>query len=446
MKRLLRHVATGIAAVLLLGGCTVDLYELPLPGGAVSGEETIEFSADFADALNVVPRTSVMVADVPVGQVESVTRVGWNARLTMRIRDDVVLPANARAEIRQTSLLGEKFVELSAPEPDPLTGSTPADVGRLGDGDLIPLERSGRNPEVEEVLGALSYVLSGGGVGQLQTITSELNQMMSGRTDEVQDTLRSLNTFVGTLDQQRDDIIAALESVNGLSATLVADKDTISDAIAAAAPAVAVLQDQHDELVQVLVELDQLGVVGTRVIDEVKDDLVAGLESLEPVLRALADTGDSLVPGLTAAASYPFPIDAADTIRGDFANVVFRLQFKLTPVSEGGLIPETLQDVVQLCRTTPAAPLCSPLGGAVEQLCAVLGSLPLCEEATVEEVAGVLANIEQGGPVPEPLAGPAPTAEPPRTLLPGLTPAPGATGSGNMIMDLLSGLFGGGAR
>ena len=57
----------------------------------------MESVSDFADALNVVPRSSVMVGDVPVGQVESVTRVGWHARVKMRIRNDVKLPDNAEA-------------------------------------------------------------------------------------------------------------------------------------------------------------------------------------------------------------------------------------------------------------------------------------------------------------------------------------------------------------
>ena len=44
----------------------------------------------------------------------------------------------------------------------------------------IPLERTGRNPEVEEVLGALSLLLNGGGVAQLKTIASELNMALDG--------------------------------------------------------------------------------------------------------------------------------------------------------------------------------------------------------------------------------------------------------------------------
>ncbi len=378
MPRRLRLIVAVFVA-LALSGCEFNgIYSLPLPGNKVSEDNGFVVSAEFTDALNVVPRSAVMVGDVPIGQVQEIVRSGWNARVKMLIRNDVKLPDNAVAEIRQTSLLGEKYIELSAPVG---ADGKPAGTGKLGPNDVIPMDRTGRNPEVEEVLGALSFVLTGGGLGQLQTITRELNAMMDGRTDKMRDVLSQVNTLVGTLDSQKGDIISALESINGLSKTLVNEKETIGKAIDAAGPAINVLRDQHEQLVGMLSELDKLGVVGTRVVNATKDDLIAELRHLEPVLRNLSDTGASLVPGLVTASSYPFPIDAADVIKGDFANVVFSMQIKLTPVSEGGLLPTTLDEVVTLCRGLPTAPICSVAGGGVDAICGLLPLLPLCEAA-----------------------------------------------------------------
>ncbi len=435
MRSLRTRVLLVVLMALVASGCTFNgIYDLPLPGNKVSKDESFQVSADFVDALNVVPRSSVMVGDVPVGQVESVTRVGWHARVNMRIRKDVELPANAEALIRQTSLLGEKFVELSPPTPERESDEVEASVGRLGPGDVIPMDNTGRNPEVEEVLGALSFLLSGGGIGQLQTITFELNEMMEGRTGKIRSVLGRLNTLVGTLNTQRDDIVQAMESINGLSKTLVAEKKTIARALDAAGPAITVLRKQHDELVQMLRELDRLGVVGTRVVNKVKDDLVAELRHLEPVLRELANTGDDLVPGLVAAASYPFPVDAADTIRGDFANVVFRMQIRLTPISEGGLLPTTLGEIETLCRGTPFAPICAPGGDAIAQLCSVIATLPLCTSS-----AATQGQASQAPAAPKPGA---------PLLPPDLAPPPdsGGGGSGGSMFDrLFGGMFGGGS-
>ena len=120
----------------------------------------------------------------------------------MQLPNDIDLPDNAVAEIRQTSLLGEKFVSLSPPETDP----SPAP---LSDGDVIELADTGRNPEVEEVLGALSLVLNGGGVAQLKTIASELNQALEGREDAAKSVFRQTRTLMRQLAALRERIDAA---------------------------------------------------------------------------------------------------------------------------------------------------------------------------------------------------------------------------------------------
>ena len=163
-----------VVAALALTGCDFSVYNLPLPGGADLGDNPITVTIEFRDVIDLVPQTSVKVDDVTVGKVDQIKLDGYHAEVTVLLRNNVKLPDNAEAKIRQTSLLGEKFVSLAPP-------TDGASSGRLGDGDTIPLERTGRNPEVEEVLGALSLLLNGGGVAQLKTISTELNKALGGR-------------------------------------------------------------------------------------------------------------------------------------------------------------------------------------------------------------------------------------------------------------------------
>jgi phospholipid/cholesterol/gamma-HCH transport system substrate-binding protein len=298
-------------------------------------------TADFADVLNVVPRSPVMVDDVTVGEVVDVERIGWHARVTLRVRDDVELPDNTVADIRQVSLLGEKYVALEAPSGEP--------VGRLEDGDRIELPSTGRNPEVEEVLGALSYLLSGGGVAQLGTITRELNDVMDGREERLKALLGNLSDVVGTLDRQKAEIIRAMESIAGLTRTLNREKQVITDAIDATGPAIGVLREQHDELVAMLGSLDELGTVGTRVIRASKEDLLASLRDLRPVLRQLNAAGDHLAPGLNLLISFPFPKEASEIVKGDYANTSIRADISLENLLPGGgvLPPVEVPDPVE---------------------------------------------------------------------------------------------------
>jgi phospholipid/cholesterol/gamma-HCH transport system substrate-binding protein len=395
-----RYVVLLLVTAVLVSGCKFDgAYDLPLPGSdKVSRSDAIKVTADFADALNVVPHTEVMANDTVVGQVSDVERVGWHARVTFLVRKDIDLPANVEIDVRQTSLLGEKYLALVEPP------SGTASSQRLQDGAFIPLSRTSRNPEVEEVLGALSMLLSGGGIGQLKTISVEMNKMLNGRQDQARDLLANLDTMVGALDKQKNDIIAAMDSVNRLSRTLVKEKDVIGAALDSMGPALKVLNQQHQALMTMLRQLDKLGVVGTRVLNASTDNIVASLRHLQPVLTKLGDAGDSLPNGLSLLASFPFPKEAGDIARGDYANALFHLDFDLgTLVKSPG---DVLPNLVNLCSALPISPACDALSPALKAtVCAALEQEP----GNLPDVASVLcppgSKASKTNPLPGLLGG-----------------------------------------
>ncbi|MFB8135935.1 MCE family protein [Streptomyces mirabilis] len=308
-------VAWAAAGSLLLSGCEFNgWYDVQLPGGAASDGHAYHVTVEFRDVLDLVPQSAVKVNNVTVGAVEKVELDGWHARVRLRVADSVKLPANAVAELRQTSMLGEKYVALSAP-----TGTAP--MGRLGDGDRIPLSRSGRNPEIEEVLSALSALLNGGGVAQLKTITVELNKALDGRENRVRSLLKELNTFIGGLDDQRKDIVHALEAVDRLAGRLGKEKKTIAQAVDTMPPALKVLADQRRDLTRMLTALSKLGTTGTKVVNASHDDTVANLRQLRPILQQLNKAGDDLPNSLELLTTYPFPRNAVDAVKGDYVNL-----------------------------------------------------------------------------------------------------------------------------
>jgi phospholipid/cholesterol/gamma-HCH transport system substrate-binding protein len=302
MSRPLARIAALGAALLLVSGCGFrGAYSLSLPGGADLGEDPYTVQVEFLDALDLVQQSGVRVADVPVGRVEKI-ELGedWTARVTIVVNGDVELPANSVAAIQQSSLLGEKFVELAPPGNDEPEGS-------LREDPVIPLERTNRNVEVEELLGAMSLVLNGGGLAQLQTINRELGEALEGRESEIKATLRELDTFIGGLDQQKEEINRALESADALAATLAARTATIENALDTIAPGLEVLNEQRGLLVSMLEGLARLGEVGTRVIEQSAENTVADLQLLQPILTQLAAAGPDLAGSLPLLVTYPFP-------------------------------------------------------------------------------------------------------------------------------------------
>lgn len=303
------------AGSLLLSGCEFNgWYDVPLPGGAAADGHAYHVTVEFRDVLDLVPQSAVKVNNVTVGAVEKVALDGWHARVRLRVADSVRLPGNAVAELRQTSMLGEKYVALSAPD-----GVEP--VGRLRDGDRIPLSRSGRDPEIEEVLSALSALLNGGGVAQLKTITVELDKALAGRENRVRSLLKELDTFLGGLDDQRAEIVRALKGVDRLAERLRTEKKTIAVAVDTLPPALKVLADQRRDLTRMLTALSELGETGTRVVNASRDDTVANLRHLRPILQQLNKAGSDLPNSLELLTTYPFPRNVVDAVRGDYVNL-----------------------------------------------------------------------------------------------------------------------------
>ena len=80
------------------------------------------------------------------------------------------------------------------------------------------------------------------------------------------------------------------------------------------------------------------------------------MRHLQPTLTKLGDVGDSLADGLSMLATFPFPKEAANIVRGDYANALFQMDINLNEVikSPGDVLP----NVIELCGVTPLAGVC----------------------------------------------------------------------------------------
>lgn len=322
-----RVVATGLAAAMLAAtpGCGWrGLNSLPLPGTAGRGPGSYTIQAQLPDVRTLEPNSRVQVDDVTIGTVTKIERQGWHALLTMSLDGDVELPANATATVGQSGLLGSLHVELAPP-----TDAAPA--GRLSDGSLIPLSSAGRYPSSEQVLSAISLLLNGGGVGQVQEITASLSTALAGREQDLRSLIDQLDTFTRYADDQSDDIIATAESLNTLAGQFADEKPVVDRALETIPEALRVIGDERETLVEAL---DQLGEISSRVADstnQTKDSLIEELRILGPVLASLADAGPALTRALGLFATYPFPTDNVGIWqRGDYANLTAVIDLTLS--------------------------------------------------------------------------------------------------------------------
>ena len=361
-----RSTCLVLLCVLLLTSCKFEgMNSYVLPGTVGTGQDAYTVHVEIRDVGNLTRNAEVKVGNVAVGTVTGMKARDWHAVVTVGLKPSVTLPANATAAVGQNSLLGASYLELASPK-----HRKPA--GKLTNGDTIPLRRTDSYPSTEEVFASASVVLNGSGLGQLETITRELRRALGGENRAVAKLLPTLHEFTSRLDRQRDEIVRAMESLNGLAGKLANENALIADAIERVTPALKVLRRERADLTATLSTLDKLGKTANRVIDASKKNLVANLRDLRPALRELADSGRDLVKALNIAGTFPFPAsNVPRACKGDYCNLFARLDLTLQSLDasmlSGTPLQGTLMGLQRLLgeRAGVAADATNPLRGPV---------------------------------------------------------------------------------
>lgn len=327
MRRVISRVGAIVLALSMLAavcaGCRFDgVNSLDLPGNAIAGD-SYSVHARMQDVQNLVPNSLVRYDNVIVGVVRRIALKQGIADVELDLEADVRIPRGVHVSLTQTSVLGAQYLEIVPPaESDPKT--------RLLDGDVIDLRDTDEYPSTESVLAALSLVLNGSGLEQLRSIMTELNTAVGGRDEKANQAIKRLTKFVGGLDKQRDDIGRAIDALGRLSDRLAAQKDTIAEGIETITPALAVLNEQREDLVTMLDRVGDFGRRASTVIAASKDDIASSVASLKPVLGGLQKSGDDLAGGLLLGLSFPWPVTAVDKgLRGDYQNLFLTLDLSV---------------------------------------------------------------------------------------------------------------------
>jgi phospholipid/cholesterol/gamma-HCH transport system substrate-binding protein len=315
-KAVLRRTLSVVSCVLCVGGCSFHgVNSLALPGAVGRGPHASVYHVEIADVGTLESNSPVMMADVVVGSVGKMRVKGDHADIEVSVKPDVVVPGNVVAAVGQTSLLGSMHVELN-----PALGQRPS--GHLHPGATIPLDRSSTYPSTEQTLSALSVVINSGGLGQIGDIVHNFSTALSGHENDFRDLLTHLDEFVGVLDEQRQKIIASIDSLNRLAETFATQRDVISQALQKIPPALDVLIRERPRITAALDQLRIFSNTATGLINDTQADLVKNLQNLEPTIRALADVGPDLGTIMGYLPTFPFTQNFLDrALRGDYFNI-----------------------------------------------------------------------------------------------------------------------------
>jgi phospholipid/cholesterol/gamma-HCH transport system substrate-binding protein len=324
----LRRAAAGLFVLVLaagLSGCGWrGLNSIPLPGTKGGGPGSYVVKAQLPDVTTIQQNSRVRVNDVNVGTVTKIEREGWHALITMTIDGGVNLPANATATVGQTSLLGSTHVELALPK-------NVAPEGQLCNGSRIPLSNGGAYPTTEQTLAAISLLLNGGGIGQIQDITKEFSTAFAGREQDLKSLITQLDQFIAHLNAQTDGIIAATDSFNNLVGQFADQKPVLDKALHTIPDALGVLAGERNNLADALDQIGKFSALAADSVNQTKDALVQELKDVGPVFESLADAGPALTRSLSFLATFPWPKETlTNWLRGDYANLTAVIDLTLS--------------------------------------------------------------------------------------------------------------------
>lgn len=136
-----------VGLFVLLGLAAVTWLTLKIGAGSMLGGPTYMIEARFTNAGGLNIGSSVLVAGVTVGRVDSIRMdtVDYSAIATLRVMDGLKLPTDTMASVKTTGLIGDKYVAL-APG---------ADETYLAPGAQITMTES--SVDIESLIGKMAF-------------------------------------------------------------------------------------------------------------------------------------------------------------------------------------------------------------------------------------------------------------------------------------------------
>jgi virulence factor Mce-like protein len=185
-------------------------------GGSVPfSPQGYQVHALFSETGLLVPNADVRISGVNVGKVTAVQARGVNSYVTLDIDHQYApIPTDTQAILRQKTLLGEAYIELS-------TGNR---RGRtLPDGGTIPASQVQHTEQLDQVLQSFNTQTQ----HDLQAVLNGTFESLNGRGEDLNDavgnldpTLTELSALVGVLNQQQGNVHSLISNSATVLTTL----------------------------------------------------------------------------------------------------------------------------------------------------------------------------------------------------------------------------------
>jgi phospholipid/cholesterol/gamma-HCH transport system substrate-binding protein len=247
--------------------------------------------AYFPSAAGIYPGDEVRIIGVPVGSIESITPQADSVKITMSVKNDVKLPADARAVIMAPNLVAARFVQLT---PVFKEGAAMKDGGSIGlDRTAVPVEWD----DVKTELTRLSQQL-GPAAGQVQGPLGEfVNQAadtFDGNGNSFRESVRELSQTAGRLGDSSADLFGTVKNLQVLVDALSKSNEQIVQFSGHLSSVSQVLADSSVGLDDTLGSLNQALSDVRGFLDENNETLIGNIERLTDFTSILTNQTDDV--------------------------------------------------------------------------------------------------------------------------------------------------------
>ncbi|HUQ38644.1 MAG TPA: MCE family protein [Acidimicrobiales bacterium] len=259
----------------------------PLLASCSGGGGGYELVAEFDKAVSLYASSSVRVLGLPSGKVTKVQVVGDHVRVTMRINDDVPVPADVQATIIPLSLIGERYVQLFPAWTD--------GVSRARPGTVIPRNRTSIPVEPDEALAAFKEFLDALDPQATGRLVKNLADDLQGNGQRLNDALGGLGRLAGTLADKDVQLAQLIDNFDDLTVTVATREKDLGLVLRRFATTASVLAAERASVQALLEGLAKLSVDGLDLVGEHGPRLEHDITVLSRTLRSVSVHLDSVL-------------------------------------------------------------------------------------------------------------------------------------------------------
>jgi phospholipid/cholesterol/gamma-HCH transport system substrate-binding protein len=192
-NRVVANRALAVGALVAVSGAVFLVAFTFFKRGGLSARDSYEITGFFDDVTGLSWKSRVQVAGIQIGEVTDIRLAGDRARLTLRVRNDVPLRADACLTKRfPSALLPDALLEASL-------GSPPAPLLR----DLPAAQREVKcvreAASVAKLMESLSKI-----AGDIQVVSHDLAQTVGGTKGSIREVIENLSHVTRSVDELLD--------------------------------------------------------------------------------------------------------------------------------------------------------------------------------------------------------------------------------------------------